>query len=74
MLAGMAKLTEPIFADIEPREAPVVGVPQRSQCLRAAPNWLFAFFSGGLATGGAGGAFGLIFSVAGLPAGGIGMT
>ena len=71
---ALRKSVDQIPADVGQCAPLMVGAYQIPPQLRTAGTRLWAFFAGGLATGGVGGVFGLIFSFAGLTAGGIGMT
>jgi hypothetical protein len=71
---ALRKSVDQILADVGQCHPLMVGAYQIPPQLRIARRRLCAFFTGGLATGGVGGVFGLIFSFTGLTAGGIGMT
>ena len=71
---ALRKSVNQILADVGHCHPLMVGAYQIPPQFRTARTRLCAFFAGGLATGGVGGVFGLIFSFTGLTAGGIGMT
>ena len=70
----LRKSVDQILADVGRCHPLMVGAYQIPPQLRIARRRICAFFAGGFVAGGVGGAFGLIFSFAGLTAGGIGMT
>ena len=65
-------ISDQVLDDVELHQTLEVGARQRPRSLHAARRRLCAFFAGGLAVGGVGGAFGLIFSFGGLTAEGFG--